>query len=427
MSNKHLYDKNINDFLIWATNLGPGKFVFRGVSNECYIKDKQIEASICRRLKKTEPYVWLSKSEQAKLLSNEENERLKQLQKINEEMIKDAHAQGHDYKDGKKLFDLDLLAELQHYGAATCLVDFTFDALVALWFACQPSSEKNVDGKVVAVALHRSHKVTDTEAKNSISNFYIQDDKGNYPLYNWQPKYQNNRIIAQRSIFIFGSFTFKADTEYIIEKKDKSRILYSLENTLGKTEASLFPDFDGFATQRAHDKEYTNANVSGYIEYADNALLTDNFEEAITFCTEGIKLNPDNIDIGFLLIQKARAHNGNGDQDNAIEECNKVIKLHESNYMPFHLKSALNLRAQIYEDRNEYQLAIQDYSKIIEVYPKDAEVHYNIGRIKKIQNCDSEAKFHLEKALELAQQKDNMQVLNKEELIEKITKELCDS
>ncbi|MCG9129820.1 FRG domain-containing protein [Candidatus Poribacteria bacterium] len=427
MSNKQLPSTTLNDYLEWVDNLGIGTFIYRGVSNEKHIKDRQIEASTCRRLKSREPYAWLSDSDKAKFLSNEEDERPKQLLKINEEMIKDARAHGHDYKEGKRLFDLDLLAELQHYGAATCLIDFSYNATVALWFACQPSSERNVDGKVVAVDIHRSHKVTDTETEKSIDCFFKQNVKDSFQLYHWQPKNQNNRIIAQRSIFIFGSFTVEAAAEYIILKEDKSRILYSLEKTLGITEESLFPDFDGFATQRSHKKEYKSVYVSGYIDHADSALKDNNFEEAIRFCNEGIKLNPDNIDLGFLLIQKAQSHNEKGDQDMAIEDCNKVIILHESNYMPFHLRLSLNLRAQIYVNRNEYHLAIQDYYKIIEVYPNDADAHYNIGRVKKHQNCDSEAKNYLEKALELAQQKDNMQVSNKEELIEKITKELCDS
>ena len=44
---------------------------------------------------------------------------------------------------------MELLAELQHYGAATCLIDFTNSALIALWFACHKEAGKA--GKVVAM------------------------------------------------------------------------------------------------------------------------------------------------------------------------------------------------------------------------------------------------------------------------------------
>jgi hypothetical protein len=43
----------------------------------------------------------------------------------------------------EKLSDLELLLELQHYGAATGLVDFSRDFLIALWFAAHDNKGKN--------------------------------------------------------------------------------------------------------------------------------------------------------------------------------------------------------------------------------------------------------------------------------------------
>ena len=40
-------------------------------------------------------------------------------------------------RNGRELWDLELLARLQHYGAATCLLDMTSNFNIALWFACQ--------------------------------------------------------------------------------------------------------------------------------------------------------------------------------------------------------------------------------------------------------------------------------------------------
>jgi hypothetical protein len=48
-------------------------------------------------------------------------------------LINDAKSY-HYHKE--ELSNLELLLELQHYGAATGLIDFSRDFLVALWFAC---------------------------------------------------------------------------------------------------------------------------------------------------------------------------------------------------------------------------------------------------------------------------------------------------
>lgn len=62
------------------------------------------------------------------------------------ELLDPARMDGYGVEEGRPLSDLELLAKLQHHGAATCLIDFTRNFLVAMWFACQPHKEKN--GKI---------------------------------------------------------------------------------------------------------------------------------------------------------------------------------------------------------------------------------------------------------------------------------------
>ena len=107
--------KSLSGFLKWAAQFNDGQYLFRGVSRECY----GIEASAWRRLPISE------RNNPARLL------------RINQQLIEKARLLGHDKKNGPRLNDLELLAELQHFGAATCLIDFSRNALAALWFACQ--------------------------------------------------------------------------------------------------------------------------------------------------------------------------------------------------------------------------------------------------------------------------------------------------
>lgn len=50
-----------------------------------------------------------------------------------------------------ELSDLEILAEIQHLGGATCLTDFTTNFLIALWFATSP--KEDADGKLVWLDL----------------------------------------------------------------------------------------------------------------------------------------------------------------------------------------------------------------------------------------------------------------------------------
>ena len=106
--------------------------VFRGQENEEWL----LESSAERRLKAslpsqegiTEPFL-----------------------EYNENLLKKCRLKNYDKREQKQLYDLELLADLQHHGAATCLIDFTRNALVALWFACQKSDD--ADGKVFVVNI----------------------------------------------------------------------------------------------------------------------------------------------------------------------------------------------------------------------------------------------------------------------------------
>ena len=51
-------------------------------------------------------------------------------------LIDPARTRGFGLDNGRMLSDLEILATLQHFGAATGLLDFTYSPLIALWFAC---------------------------------------------------------------------------------------------------------------------------------------------------------------------------------------------------------------------------------------------------------------------------------------------------
>ena len=268
--------KTLSSFVKWAAQFNDGQYLFRGVSKDSY----KIEASAYRRLSEAE------RNNPARLL------------RINQELIEKARLLGHDQKNGQRLSDLELLAELQHFGAATCLIDFTRNALVALWMACQQSITGEANGKVLAVRSDDSARFETITPKlitdEDIDYFFREDEQRGYLLYQWQPKYQNNRIIAQQSVFIFGGAQVEIEAECVILKSGKGDILTFLEKVSGITEGSIYPDFDGFARLHAQNKPYIEPDPQGYLQRGVEVHQRGDLDDAIDHYDEVISLrNPE--------------------------------------------------------------------------------------------------------------------------------------
>ena len=369
--------KTLSGFMKWIEQFNDGQYLFRGVSKHTY----KLEASAYRRLPEKE--------------RNNPNKLLK----INRELIDKARLLGHDRKDGHYLSDLELLAELQHFGAATCLIDFTRSAQIALWFACQQSTTGEANGKVFAVrsddpALFRTITPKLVTEEN-IEYFFEEDERGRCPLYQWQPKQQNNRVIAQQSVFIFGGSEIVAAAECVILKSGKSEILDSLDNSASITEASIYPDFDGFARLHAQNKPYIEPNVQGYLRRGLMAQMENNMDDAITYYTEVISLQPD-------TSMLAMAHTGRGFEyfrkrefGPAIGDLTKAIEYNPNDAGIYYS------RGTAYSLTREFDLAIKDYTKAIELNPEFAEVYVHRGAAYVEKNKVDLALKDYSKAMEL--------------------------
>ena len=351
------------EFIEWAAQFSKGQYLFRGVPNDTY----EIEASAYRRLPK------LGRNNPNKILE------------INKRLIEDARRLGHDQRNGQQLSDLELLAELQHFGAATCLIDFSRSALVALWFACQQSStEEEANGKVFAVrGDDPAHfkTVSPELIKQDIDYFFKPDENNKYRLYQWEPKLQNNRIIAQHSVFVFGTLQIEAEAECVIIKgskqkikNNKQKILESLNQLSDITEASMYPDFDGFARLHAHDKPYVESNAHDYLRRGNEAQKNNNLDHAISYYTEVIRLAPAHPAIvAEAHNNRGIAYDDKGEVDRAIEDYSKSIELKpDFDHVYFN-------RGNAYHSKGDYDHAIADFNKAVELKPDFAEAYTNRG------------------------------------------------
>lgn len=183
------------------------------------------------------------------------------LRDYERELLLNAKHQGYHHENGRMLSDFELLAKLQHHGAATRLVDFSRNILIALWFTC--NSERDKTGMLLG--LHwggisgfegRSEPRTYNEIFGS-GDPKEDDHLENYPRL-WQPPVVTKRIAAQSAQFLYsrvgtdrtGSLLFDKNSDLTnliaITPELKEKCLLMLHNLFDIRQFTLFPDVDGF-------------------------------------------------------------------------------------------------------------------------------------------------------------------------------------
>ena len=225
-------------------------YLYRGQENQ----EWQVNSSAYRRLEiSVSPSERASVSEQASVTEyNRLSDVLRSphrdylLQIVNEIQLKYPST----YRD---LHPLECMAHLQHNKVATGLIDFTFNPLVALWFACNKENDEDTNGKVV-VLENDSRKIeeikTMEELERDLGAFFDVDRN---QWYLWAPtldsrKVDTERMTMQQSVFLFGLPEIDREMitqEIIIPAEHKESLRTELVK-MGVSEKTLFADLLGF-------------------------------------------------------------------------------------------------------------------------------------------------------------------------------------
>lgn len=179
-----------------------------------------------------------------------------ELQFAEAQLLERARHKGHDAGGaGIELPDMELLARLQHHGAATRLVDFTRNALVGLYFACEGLPAKH--GALIGLHTEQLGGYEGERERASYREAMALAKKRQHPL-TWEPTNVSPRIAAQHAQLCYsaaaddprGSLRLPEGEGALlvlaIAPALKARALEVLSHSFDMGPLSLFPDLDGF-------------------------------------------------------------------------------------------------------------------------------------------------------------------------------------
>ena len=296
-------------------------------------------------------------------------------------------------KNGLAQSDLDvkLLAKIQHHGGATGLVDFTKNAVVALWFACELF--QNEDGMVYVLDLtdhvDEIAKLSLEECKMSIGDLLAFKDRRPSPLktprasfpnegtslaslYYWLPAMAlDNRVFSQHSCFLFGLPILNNDKhfrfiELNIKYESKNKIREQIKKLLDIDHSRMFSDFDGYSTYCHH----LSLGINGFFE--DNS----SYSKAIEFYQNK---DFDNAIIGFTTVIDSI----NANDKDSIEDNEAILS---RLYRGMCYREKYNIKDISKEIKDSFSLkAIEDFEYIISLDKSSprvkAESFGNMGAI----------------------------------------------
>lgn len=303
----------------------------------------------------------------------------------NKMLIEPARTRRFDVEDGHKISDLQLLAKLQHFGAATGLLDFTWNALVALYFASQSSDSILCDGKLFIVDTDNTidiASVPSDEREQNLETIFLRADQSSPRLLYWEPIWSGeavSRILRQRSVFILGCPLIpEGDVikEILIGKEDKALLRKDLA-LLDITDSSLFQDIYGLSQNEKApptSSQLTSIQVTkpeDYLRQGNQFYQQRDYPKAVANYDKCIDLTPEGVSELYFLRGNAKAEmkdysGAKQDYDLAVEHKDRPYLNMAPNTRilvnPWLWMTYFN-RGNIKTQLNDYEGALQDYNE----------------------------------------------------------------
>lgn len=169
-------------------------------------------------------------------------------------LIREARTAGYDRVGYRELTDVELVALLQHEGAATRFLDVTPDPFVALFFACEHAVSRPTSAALVALNVPKGWPIRPSQTAPSSGDCLTQlheqreaENKAISSAYLVETAFLNERMKAQRGQFIVGDLPDDAEMldwasldalDLLTAEEEKQRIDNLLNPTQGRPPAA---------------------------------------------------------------------------------------------------------------------------------------------------------------------------------------------
>jgi len=166
--------------------------------------------------------------------------------------------------------DFQWLALMQHHGAPTRLIDFTWSPYVAAFFALERTISDGVVWALNPARIDSSRNKRparlDPRVPGNLAKYYLKGDRR--LIWMGEPYTMNRRLIAQSGTFGVPG-VLDVPVEEILSDRDQEGILakFVLRNPVREvgmrelyrmniTDATMFPDLDGLARSMGYELEF---------------------------------------------------------------------------------------------------------------------------------------------------------------------------
>ncbi len=307
----------------------------------------------------------------------------------NGDLISDFRNRRFDIAEGARLTDLEALSQLQHLGAATSLIDFSRNPLVALWFACQDEPQdlndpatSQQDGAVFRVdityGLDSDPGRLDSGTGPNFDEILRQRLIPPHDLLAWRPPAiasAQERVVAQHSVLLLGRPLMASNpsdsriTKIPVLCAHKERLRGELV-AIGIDASSLFQDLHGFASTNGVDHPVPQPSAKELLDQGVSAYNRGDAEEARDGLTSYTKIRPDDWAARLLL---SNAYVDLNMYDDALGILDAAVeRIGELPWWQHHILYAN--RANAKAAMGDHEQAVADYQHVL---GPDSEVIYD--------------------------------------------------